>query len=353
MKSNDKIPELSIIIPFAGEYPQILFTIQSLAYTLRDKINFEIIAVDNNCQELQDQWSVARAKAARHLNNVAVEKRREIFDDDIVGIVNMIAPMIGQNKSGEAIKASVRGNKWLRYIRFDDRLSHWECKRRAVIAARADTLLFMDAHCIASNGIAEMFRQYTDGYDNISSFHMPLTYKILEWHRLIYKMVIKDHFYGYSFTGFPAIKDAGPDPVEVPCMSTCGMMISKKVYNRVGGWPTGLGAYGGGENFMNYALSVTGHSKFIYPGVTLHHHGDRRDYHYQYDTTLWNRLVAHYLFGGKKALYNLHGVSKGNPVVLGRMVSDILTNVDYQHQRSIIKDNTTINLVDWVKSWEK
>jgi len=345
--------DLSIIIPFAGEHPQVLFTIQAINESLKGKLDFEIIAVNNHCPELESQWANLKQKAVNKVTDIRIKEERgsdiNIFDID--EIIKLLPPAMN-DRAGEAIKAAERGNDWLRYMEFTERLSHWECKRLACKEAKADTFLFIDAHCIPSNGIADMYSTYINGYDNIGSFHMPLTYKILEWHRLVYKMVIENNFYGYSFTSFPAINDTNLDPVEVPCMSTCGMMISKQIYERVGGWPKHFGAYGGGENFMNYALSVTGHLKFIYPGVTLHHHGDRRDYHSQYDTTLWNRLAAHYLFGGKEALYKLHSVSKGKPVVLSKMVMYILSYKAYIAQRELIKKNTVISLDQWQKDWE-
>ncbi len=346
-------PDLSIIIPFAGEYPQVLFTVQSIAESLHGKIEFEIIVVNNHCQELEDQWSLQQKRAAVVLNKITQKERRLVNDEDMRGVMTPLVPGMNAMKSGEALKASAGGNPWLRYLKFDKRLSHWECKRQACAAAHADTFLFLDAHCIVSDGIANMFDAYTDGYSNIGTFHMPITYKILEWHRLIYKMVIEDAFYGYSFTGFPSMKDAGVKPIEVPCMSTCGMMISREVYDRVGGWPTGMGAYGGGENFMNYALAVTGAYKFIYPAITCHHHGEKRDYHSTYDGTLFNRLLAHYLFGGIKALTELAAASRGNPGAVKNLVDGIVTSDEYQRHRKVIRENTTVDIDTWRKSWEE
>jgi len=343
-------PDLSIIIPFAGEYPQALFTIQSIASTLLGKLNFEIIAVNNMCPELTTQWQFAQYNVARDLSEKAAKQNGELMVSDINEIASKLAPSFHQDKAGDAIKASAGGNPWLRYMEYNEQLSHWECKRLACIAAKADTFLFIDAHCVPDAGIPEMYSDYINGYESIGTFHMPLTYKILEWRKLIYKMVVENNFYGYSFTSMP---DKKVQLFEVSCMSTCGMMISRQVYERVGGWPTSFGAYGGGENFMNYALSVTGHSKFIHPGTVLHHHGERRDYHSTYDGTIWNRFVAHYLFGGYKALINLREVTKGRPEILNDWVTKILHDPNYIRQRLLIKDNTIITLNEWVAKWRK
>ena len=346
--------DLSIIIPFAGEYPQAIFTIQAIAQSLIGKLDFEIIAVNNMCSELTNQWDNLKVKSLRKANNRTFSK--EVVSD----IIDMLPPQMN-DRAGEAIKASAKGNEWLTYMEFKDRLSHWECKRLACKQAKADTFLFIDAHCIPSLGIDEMYRSYhspvqtSNGYENfdyseMGTMHMPLTYKILEWHRLIYKMAIDNEFYGYSFTPFRE-PNAYNDPYEVPVMSTCGMMISRAVYECVGGWPKGMYAYGGGENFMNYALSVTGKRKWIYPGVTCHHHGDRRDYHYTYDGTLINRLLAHYLFGGFDKLRKLASVSKGDPDAVKSFVHQILSSEVHKVHRDIIKENANYDLDIWADKW--
>jgi hypothetical protein len=342
--------DLSIIIPFAGEYPQAIFTIQAIAQSLLGKLDFEIIAVDNYCGELEAQWNNIDNKAAMNLE-ANLRRNEKDCNEAFRAAIKTVPLCPRENRSGEAIKASARGNEWLTYMEFDGRLSHWECKRLACEVAKADTFLFIDAHCIPSLGIDEMYRDYTGmDYCDQGTFHMPLTYKILEWHRLIYKMKVENEFYGYSFTGMDEDKK---DPFEVPVMSCCGVMISREVLDRIGGWPEGMFAYGGGENFLNYSLAVTGMKKWIYPGVTLHHHGDRRDYHYTYDGTLKNRLLAHYLFGGAEKLGKLASVSKGRPEVLVSMADQIIRNANYQAHRNIIKSNTTVGLDQWVEGYEK
>lgn len=336
--------DLSIIVPFAGEFPQAIFTVQSIAQSLLGKLNFEIITIDNHCQELEDQWTASRQRMTNNVNGI-IRKKGSIIESEILNIVNNV-PRDMSNKTGETFEACSRGNEWLKYMKYDKRLSHWECKRLACEKAESDTFLFIDAHCIPSLGIDKMFNIY-QYYKDQGTFHMPLTYKILEWRKLIYKLKIQDAFYGYSFTGFRE----EPDPYEVPAMSTCGMMISREIYEKIGGWPHHMAAYGGGENFMNYTLAVMGLSKWIFPSVTLHHHGDKRDYHYTYDGTLNNRFIAHYLFGGYSKLKALAQQSKGRPGVIESMVENILKNKEHTAQRKLIKKQTKIDLDDFVKKW--
>ena len=303
--------DLSIIIPFVGEYPQVLFTIQSVAQSLLDtSIDFEIIAVDNYCDQAKQQLdNIIQGQ-------IKTYQRKALEPEDIIEIHKAV-PSLYWNKSGEAIKACAKGNSWLKYINYDYRLSHWQCKRVGVEESTGKILLFLDAHVVPSaRAIRDMFSIFSNSkfdYYKRGTMHLPLTYKILEWRKLIYKFSLENkYFYGYKFTGFREEER----PYEVPCMSTCGMMISRYIYDKIGGWPDTLGIYGGGENFMNYTLSVCGYKKFIYPDGTLFHHGEKRDYHYEYSDMVYNRALAHYLFGGMTLMKNYLSVTRGRENVL-------------------------------------
>lgn len=364
--------KLSVVIPFVGEFPQVMFTIQAVANNILcdPSIDFEILAVDNYCEEARLQ---AKHSAARALERIVQSYRLAGEGDGWVDqmipeekggredpinmwkIREMIKPTY-ENRSGEAVKASQKGWSWLKYISVDSGLSHWEAKRIACEQATGDIFLFLDSHVIpTAMAIPKMFKTYTEeypdmvdsvSYTHLGSLHLPVTYKILEWHWLIYKLVIESgHFYSYSFTPFrPA--DA---PYEVPCMSTCGMMLSREIYEKIGGWPAGMTMYGGGENFMNYTLAVCGYKKWIFPGGAVHHHADTRDYHYTGDGLIWNRMVAHYLFGGRKGLINFRSVSKGRPETLEDWSYQIVNK--YQDHREKIRDIQKIEIAEWAKGW--
>jgi len=351
--------DLSIIIPFVGEYPQVLWTIQSIAQGLVEtEIDFEIIAVDNYCDQAVRQCNVATQKAIDKLKRIYFEEGREVEASDMFEIHNMIPPLY-KNRSGEAIKACARGNPWLHYVEYPDHLSHWQAKRVGVQESSGEVLLFVDAHTIPSvDAIEEMFltytqeRYYINGCSNYywqsSTMHLPLTYKILEWHRLIYKLSIENEFfYNYKFTGFRLAEK----PYEVPCMSTCGMMISRPIYDKIGGWPATLGIYGGGENFMNYTLAVCGMRKFIYPKGTLFHHGDKRDYHYIGDDLICNRMLAHYLFGGEDLLKKFTSICKGRPSTL-EMFANTIKEEGFD-QRQQIKSIQKITIEEWAAKWRE
>ena len=306
--------KLSVVIPFCNEYPQLMWTVQSVAQDLIGRAEFEIIAINNYCDEVKAQ-------------------NRE------------------EDKGGETIKVCQRGNPWLKYLEYKDKLSHWQSKNLGVMNSTGDILWFVDAHCaISRDALFRMFHYYIDNEDKINgSLHLPLTYKILEWHRLIYKLggePEKGDLH-YSFTGYRA----ADEPYEVPCMSTCGMMISRKVYDKLGGWPVELGIYGGGENFINYTLAVLGMKKWIMTGGhTLFHHGEKRGYHWNGDDMIRNRFIANYMFGGDKWLTLMRDNRKGKKEVLQKIYEDVKATC--KGHRELIKRQQVIPIEEWLSKWQ-
>jgi len=303
--------DLSIIIPFVGEFPQVLFTIQAVAQQFIGRIDFEIVAINNF-------------------------------------IPNHPRIPAGTEDPGPMIACTQRGNPWLKYVEYKDELSHWQAKWYGITKSSGKHLLFVDSHVIpARDSLYAMYNAYVnEGYCEKGSMHLPLTYKILEYHRSIYKLVVEHEcFYSYSFTGCPP----NQEPFEVPCMSTCGMILSREIYDKIGGWPRTLTTYGGGENFLNFTLGVCGYEKWIYPGGTLHHHAANRDYHYEYDGLLYNRLLSHYLFGGMSLLDRFKGVAKGKPAAINELAKKAVKNGNAQRQH--IKQSQKVIIEEWRAKW--
>jgi len=314
--------KLSIIVPFCNEYPQIIFTLQAIAQVLLGRVDFEIIAIDNFCKEVEEM-------AKKDRNQPSIYER---------------------DKGGDVVKGSQRASGgWLKYLHYDKKLSHWQAKNMGVRESTGDILMFIDGHCIPSrDSLYYMFKWYCNNQDKINgSLHLPLTYKILESKRLIYKVVWNPERteLHYSFTGY---RDSA-EPYEVPCMSTCGMMISREVYDKVGGWPTELGIYGGGENFMNFTLSVLGMKKWIFPGFSLHHHGESRKYHWYFDDHVRNKIIAAYVYGGKTFAERYMKSSKGNPSVLQNIFNDVIAKCE--GHRNLIKSSQKMTIYEWLNKW--
>jgi len=305
--------DLSVIMPYCNEYPQNVFTIQNIAQELSGRVDFEILAVNNYCDEVKAQGR----------------------DEDA---------------GGALIDAAARGLHWLKPLRYADRLSHWQAKNRAVAASRGRVLFFVDAHCIVGrDSLYDMYRYYASHHERINGMiALPLTYKILEWRRLIYKLACEPEHgvYHYAFTSYQLMDE----PYRVPCMSTCGCMMTRDLYDEVGGWPEELGIYGGGENFLNFTLAVMGKTVNIWPtDRPLHHHGEKRGYHWNGDDYTRNRIIATYMFGGADLARKFAATRKGNPSVIERMAEDVIDKC--AGHRAHIEQKQVMNIEEWYRKW--
>jgi glycosyltransferase involved in cell wall biosynthesis len=333
--------KLSIIIPFANEFPQILFTIQSIAQNLLGRCDFEILAVDNYCPQLERQREPVIQKLSAQTG--VIKEHIDLIMDELGN------PFI-KDKGGEAVKACTRVNPWLKYVSYTDRLSHWQAKNYAITKAEGDVFFFSDGHCVLSrDALVDMLNFYIENRASINgSIHLPVTYKVLESHRLIYKLVWNPDRgeCAYSFTEF---RPKGDAPFEVPCMSCCGLMIGREELARLGNWPKELGIYGGGENFLNFAMAVLGMKKWIWPFGTIFHHGEKRGYHYIYDDYVRNKIIAAFVYGGAEWADLFSRNCKGRPETLQNICNDV--KVKCNDHRRLIESRQVMTIQDWAANW--
>ena len=162
--------DLSIIIPYISEYPQVLFTIQSAAQSLMDSgLNFEIIAINNYSEQAREQAQQSAENSFKkfypELKKFERTGNRTEFFNSIYEFHKGIYPTY-EDRSGEAIKAASRINDWLVYMEVTDTLSHWECKRQACQVAKVKHLFFI---CISFNVVNECWGRFSCVYRLIIS----------------------------------------------------------------------------------------------------------------------------------------------------------------------------------------
>ena len=269
---------LSIIIPFVNEYPQIIFTLQSVFNEIKD-IDAEVIAIDNFCPEIEEQ----KYETPTNICPFCFEPLDAYRTRDCGGM---------------QVKQYSEKIPNLIYTTYTEKLSHWNAKNHGVKLSKGDVLLFLDAHVIPSPGsIASMLEGFEQAKPN-GTFHLPLTYILDLKNQLKYRLDVDPSrsYYGYSFAGYKPGKEAE----EVPCMSTCGMMMNRELYDQLGGWPEELGIYGGGENYINFVLATMGKSKWVCPVGPLYHYAAPRGYYYNYDDFVRNRAIAVWMISGNK-----------------------------------------------------
>ena len=254
-----------------------------------------------------------------------------------------------KDKTGDHIIACGRGQPWLKAMAYTDKLSHWQSKNLAVKASKGKFLWFCDSHCmVRRDSLFNMFQYYREHHEELNgTLHLPLSYHIMEYHKLIYKLVWEPAIGNihYSFTGYRDEKK----PYRMPCMSTCGMMMTRQLYDDLGGWPVELGIYGGGENFINYTIAVLGKNINIFPGPQLCHHGDKRQYHWYGDDYVRNRCIANYMFGGVDLARTFVDNRKGSRRVLYKILNNVLDTCEAQ--RNHIKSQQVTTIEEWSKQW--
>ncbi len=310
------MPELSVIIPFVNEWPHILYTVTSIREELRDRVDYEIILVDNFCEEVAKQNFT--------------DKSHDYFS----------------NSSTQRVLASYN----VKIFNYEEKLSHWQAKNIGVAKAKGQYLFFCDAHCAVSrDSLFDMFQYYKKHHIN-GSLHLSLTYQLLDTRRLIYGLAtdIEKGVLHYRFVEYPRDQQDGFH-FKVPCMSTCGMMITRELYDLLGGWPKELGIYGGGENFINFTLAILGKTINIFAAPPLKHHGEPRGYRWNYYDYEKNRCIANYMFGGKEwaqQCYLQH--TKGDKKTLSHILDDVLDKC--RDHREVIKSKQELSIEDWLNN---
>ena len=322
---NDK---LSIIIPFCQEHPQAAFTAQAIYCELRGHCDFEIIMIDNHCAELEQQFkpqNLTRDRGGEYLSKLATNDR-----------------------------------PWLKYIAYDEKLSHWNAKNAGVALATGDFLWFVDSHCIPSQGsLRNMFSYYRQYWQNLNgTLHLPISYMLEKPNlELEYKLVV-DQPHGvwhYSFSTYRGAKEKIPEgiPYRVPCMSTCGMMMHRSIYNSLGGWPHEMGIYGGGEHFINFCLAVMGRTVNIFPANPLYHYAAPRGYYYNYGDYHRNRTIATWCFAGPLEAERYCMNIKGEEDQKRELFNTVTACNSVKAHAALIHAQKVMRIEQWYERWKE
>lgn len=319
--------KLSVIIPFCNEYPQVAFTVQAVLEELKQfTAPYEIVVVDNYCKEVSQQ---------------------KVKDEFCSFCMHPFEILRTSDKGGEFLKEKAKKNPHIKYVEYRDKLSHWNAKNVGVKASTGNIFLFLDAHVVPSQGsIRDMFRYYVNNYTKLNgTLHLPLAYLLAgENQELIYSFLANPEkgFYHYTFSSYRKEKT----PYEVACMSTCGMMISREIYNLLGGWPDSLHIYGGGENFLNFTLAVLDKKKWIMTTGPLYHYASDRGYYYNYDSFIKNRMIATYLFAGEEAAHKFARNCQGSLGILERLFREAVDeNIEH---RKLILSRQQMTISEWM-----
>jgi hypothetical protein len=351
--------DLSVIVPFVAEHPQVLFTILNLHWGLKDSgIDYEINAVNNWCEEAANQpmWkdTCKCGRTSQFLRRNFWGKRFKKKGPDGLAVPQ-------ENVCGDRVAAYAAKHKWLTYLHYDQKLSHWQAKNLGVANSTGHTLLFIDAHCmVPCKSLIDtyfMYEQQTEwelpsgapGKFTPGTLHLPVTYFLEnDGVALDYKLVAEPDKcrYHYSFTRHKNTYY----PYKVPCMSTCGMYMKRSIYDDLGGWPEELGVYGGGENFTNFTMATLGYDVWISPVPALHHYAEKRDYNWYYTDHKRNQIIATYMFGGEARAETFSKHCKLDDKTRQKILTDVFDKCSTQ--RTMLKQKQTMEIEEWLKLWK-
>lgn len=334
--------KLSIIMPFCGEYPQNIFTVMSVwnQFRRRPDIDWELIAINNWCERAANQadyaytcpecsamYSIPRGKA------------------------NSYRPPYGKpDPGGDRMASYAAMHPWLKYREYPHKLSHWQAKNHGVHTSEGGILFFMDAHCaLIPDTLTLMYDYFVQHQQTLNgTLHMSLAYFLeSDGKALIYKLDVDPDkaYYHYKFTRYGQPGKL----IQVPCMSTCGMMMTRDLYDQLGGWPTELGIYGGGENFINFTLAVMGKNINVFPVMPLHHYAEKRGYNWEYVDHKRNQLIATYMFGGADRARRFSKHCKLDAKTAERTVEGVIEKC--ADHRAFIEKSQVMTIEDWYEKW--
>lgn len=359
--------ELSVVIPFCNEGPNVVFTVQSVIEELDGFCKYEVILIDN-----MSDWVIDCSVKNEHMD--APEDRPYTIRSRAY-----FQGQPGTKREGSTINTWFFRKGIVKYFQYDDKQGHWNAKNKGIEESSGKFLFFLDAHCIMKRDslrhMVEFLRDPPE--EKIGGVHAYINY-MLDSRSLEYRPQ-KNKFYGYQFCthqseeyfvkdwdGIPTEVNIVPGadwkddpaiqrklrfptkPYKVCVMSTCGMMSPRSVIEDLGGWHKEFGIYCGGEGYMNFKQSTCGFHHWILPQAWCWHWAEHRGYIWNHRDYRRNEFIAAYVCGGQEALdfcVQGRGASEG----LKELANEVMA--DCHEERAFIKSRQIETLEEYFERW--
>jgi len=240
--------DCSVIIPIRNEYPQIIFTIDSIFQEFkRCGLKGEVIAVFN--ENTDDGYEILSKKVK--LSNLKVLVSEE---------GQCAARLMGMEN------------------------------------AQSEMLFFFDAHMLIEPfSFNKMISAFEDSSEKLGAGFFSIRYLLS----------VDTIYYGYSplvknFWGTWTDKKCHSIPYHMPLSGAAGYAIKRSACIDSGFYNKNFGCYGGGEPYLFYKLEMFGYTNFVNPDAIAAHLAAARGYFWDYDILYRNFLLASFILGGER-----------------------------------------------------
>ena len=247
--------DLSVIIPARNEHPQASFTLQVMWDQLENTgFDWETILVDDQSDDDTARYCERRwwGQTGRH-----------------------------------------------RVIRREKGGSCWQARNEGWKAAQGRRLFFFDAHVVIC---PDLFQRQMEALEEAPVVYTPIrNFSDRKEHTCYGYALGEDNGHLYSkFWGSWTKTRRGDEPYPTPMSGTAGVAVDRAWLARFDGWPTCLGMYGGGEQWLSLLTWMLGGRCLVDPRTYLYHYNGRRAYPMEgmNEQHLFNKTVVAYALGG-------------------------------------------------------
>lgn len=316
-----KTPIVSVIIPARNEFPQIVFTVQSIINDLEtflEPSEFEIIIVAN-CTS--DWYNVSKDRRA------------------LGGTVDYLMPM---------------GIYWNRVVKviYDPIAGNHSTRNKGVMQARGKYVFFSDAHMSYKRGY---FQRMISTIDKTGG----LVHGTIGWLGAYppgvsmgyqYTMKLGDEIRG-TWNNYKLVDDY----FYIPLQGHCCLGVLREQFIEFDGYPSYHRCYGGGEFYFDTKWWLFGSTVAVDPQAIAYHLRAPRGYSYNYDDYIHNVLAIGMAIGADawaERAY-LNWMRKGRPEVMKRLWDEAKRETEEDKVFIADKRKTTFNELIVNKPWDK
>jgi len=315
-------PLVSVVVPARNEFPQIVFTIQSILNDLESFLKpseYEIILCANAC----DDWH----KCDPH-------KRA------VLGTVEYMATMGGYSR------------RTIRYL-IDPIAANHTTRNRGVEMARGKYIFLSDAHMSYKPGYFKRMIQTIDETGGLvhSAIGWLGAFPVNKTNGMSYTIKLGEEIKG-TWNNYAVSQN---DWFYIPAQGHCCLGFKRDQFLDFKGYPEYHRCYGGGEFYLDMKWWLFGSKVVVEPRAIGYHLRSIRGYSYNYDDYIHNVLAIGIALGmddwAERTFINWH--KKGNPEVMKRLWEEAKKETVSDRRFIESRRNKTFNELIVERPWEK